>query len=177
MFINWRYYSGHKMKQKINHSGFSIVELLVVITVIGILAAIVMLAYSGVQNSAHDSAVKSDLRQAADNVELFLIDNPGTYPWSTAKLIEANISASRDSYSNSTNSFIYCANNVGFAKPIFTLGGVSKSGKIYYYSSATEKVQQITSGSLNCSNMGLASYAWTETGYLPASTGWKSWIK
>ena len=164
------------MKQ-IKNSGFTIIELLVVVSVILILVAIITVSYSGVRDSAHDSAVKSDMRNAADQIELFALDNSGNYPWSTATLITADISATKDSYSKSVDSFLYCANNVGFTTPIFTLGAVSKSGKIYYYSSAVEKVQEITSGSLTCSSMGLASYAWAETGYLPASTGWKSWIK
>ena len=175
MFINWRYYSGHKMKQKINHSGFSIVELLVVITVIGILAAIVMLAYSGVQNSAHDSAVQSDLRQAADQIELFALDHNGDYAWSEATLSTADISATKNSYSTNQNSFLYCANNVGYSSPRFSLGATSKSGKIYYYSSINERVQQITSGSLTCANMGFTP-AWTTTGY-SSGGGWQSWVK
>lgn len=49
-------------------SAFTIVELLIVNVVIGILAAIVVVAYNGVQNRANDAAVQSDLRSLADKV-------------------------------------------------------------------------------------------------------------
>ena len=42
-------------------SGFTIVELLVVIVVIGILASISIVAYNGIQNKARASATDADL--------------------------------------------------------------------------------------------------------------------
>lgn len=40
-------------------------ELLIVIVVIGILAAITIVAYNGIQNRAYDSTVQSDLSSMA----------------------------------------------------------------------------------------------------------------
>lgn len=45
--------------------GFTIVELLIVIVVIGILAAITIVAYNGMQQRARESTLKSDLANAA----------------------------------------------------------------------------------------------------------------
>jgi general secretion pathway protein G len=59
--------------------GFTIIELLVVIVVIGILAAITLLAYSGVQSRASYAVMRSDLRSAADVFEIYKVDNSG-YP-------------------------------------------------------------------------------------------------
>lgn len=51
-------------------SAFTIVELLIVIVVIGILAAIVVVAYSGVTRQAVESSMKIDLQNAVTALEL-----------------------------------------------------------------------------------------------------------
>ena len=51
------------MKQLKKQTGFTIVELLIVIVVIGILAAITIVAYNGVQSRAHSAKIDSDLAQ------------------------------------------------------------------------------------------------------------------
>lgn len=60
-------------------SGFTIVELLIVIVVIGILAAIIIAVYNGIQTRAQTTAVKSDLTNAAKQMELAKVDS-GSYP-------------------------------------------------------------------------------------------------
>jgi len=59
--------------------GFTIVELLIVIVVIAILAAISIVAYNGVQQRARDSQRSSDIAAIKKALELYRIDNGG-YP-------------------------------------------------------------------------------------------------
>lgn len=61
------------------HSGFTIVELLVVIVVIGILAAITIVAYNGIQNRARGATVSSDLSNAKQQLLLDQVDT-GKFP-------------------------------------------------------------------------------------------------
>jgi len=62
-------------KQKHLSSAFTIVELLVVIVVIAILAAITIVAYSGVTSQATVSSLKSDLDNAAKILKMDHITN------------------------------------------------------------------------------------------------------
>jgi general secretion pathway protein G len=60
-------------------SGFTIVELLIVIVVIGILAAITIVAYNGIQSKARDTARITKVKDIAKAIELYYADN-GKYP-------------------------------------------------------------------------------------------------
>lgn len=60
-------------------SGFTIVELLIVIVVIGILAAIVIVAFNGVQSNARDSSRIATLNQLQKAIELYYAKE-GRYP-------------------------------------------------------------------------------------------------
>ena len=68
-------------------SGFTIVELLIIIVVIAILATISIVAYSGIQARARDNVRKTDLSNIAKAVELYRADNgvlpPNQQGWCT----------------------------------------------------------------------------------------------
>ena len=66
--------------------GFTIIELLIVIVIIGILVAITAVSYNGVTKSAKESALKSELKRISTSLELHKAKN-GTYPTSLATAI------------------------------------------------------------------------------------------
>lgn len=70
--------------------GFTIVELLIVIVVIGILAALVVVTYSGIQQKARDTERKTDVNALHGQLEAYQAQN-GKYP----TLANANDSAWR----------------------------------------------------------------------------------
>ncbi len=69
----------YHMDMRKSISGFTIVELLIVIVVIAILAAITVVAFNGVQQRGRDSHRVSDVKQLHKALELFHAEN-GYYP-------------------------------------------------------------------------------------------------
>lgn len=68
------------MKRKINFKkGFTLVELLIVVAIIGVLATLLMSNFIGVRQRARDAQRKADLRQMQSALEFYRSDL-GTYP-------------------------------------------------------------------------------------------------
>ena len=62
-----------------NKKGFTIVELLIVIVVIGILATLVIVTFTGIQQKARNSQRQTDINAVASHVEAFYAQH-GFYP-------------------------------------------------------------------------------------------------
>lgn len=73
------------MKMRVSSKGFTLVELLIVVIVIGILAAITVVAYQGMQIRARNAQRVQDVKVIAKAIELYYIDN-GTFPNSICNL-------------------------------------------------------------------------------------------
>jgi prepilin-type N-terminal cleavage/methylation domain-containing protein len=109
--------------------GFTIVELLIVIVVIAVLAAITIVAYNGIQARSQSSVVLNDLANLSKKLSLFYVDN-SRYPNSTTELESMKFSASASSY-NTTGivNLGYCNSGDYLNYAIFAK---TKSGDRYY---------------------------------------------
>ena len=58
-----------------NEKGFTLIELMIVIAIIGILAAIAIPQFSAYRKRSYDASSQSDLRNAATAQEAFFVDN------------------------------------------------------------------------------------------------------
>jgi len=74
-----------------NEKGFTIVELLIVIVVIGILAAITIVAYNGIQSRAKTSSAQSSATNVVKKAEIYNTDDTTSsgYPATLAVLTGA----------------------------------------------------------------------------------------
>ena len=71
-----------------NESGFTLIELMIVIAIIGILAAIAIPQFSAYRTRSYNSAAQADLRNAATAQEAYQVDNQ-TYCSAVASLVGA----------------------------------------------------------------------------------------
>ncbi len=74
----------NKRRSDENESGFTLIELLIVIVVLGILAAIVVFALSGVTGQSVQAACQSDAKTVGIGVAALEAENPSSIPTTAA---------------------------------------------------------------------------------------------
>ncbi len=157
--------------------GFTIVELLIVIVVIAILAAISVVAYSGLQSRAQAAVIQSDLATAKKKLLIYQADN-GQFPATTANLGNADISVTRSAYDTTGNNLYYCYNKITGQ---FALAARTASTKTSYIITSTGSLQTIgtSTGDVTCQAAGLTGYNDPDAGYtigFGPGHGWYGWV-
>ena len=85
------------MHKKSSHSGFTIVELLIVIVVIAIMAAITIVTYNGIQSRGKNQQIVTAVRAYYTALKAYTIDY-GSYPVYNGCLGQSDLYTSNPCY-------------------------------------------------------------------------------
>jgi len=107
--------------RKNNRAAFTLIELLIVITIIAVLASIALPAYNGVKERGDQTKDLSNAKQVALALRQFAIDNNGAYP---AKMPAADYSAAAATQPTTSNdAFWWLFPNYLQSETIFAISG------------------------------------------------------
>lgn len=173
--------------------GFTIIELVVVIVIISILAALTILTYNGVRYKSYDASIQTDLKSIAAGLKSYK-SLEGTYPTTSAQvngMLDANNNVvqaaipkiSHDGYNltNESNPSDSIARNLlvcirsGGTDPEFGIAALSLSGNVWFYMSSTSTVTQATQAwvgadQTECPYLGINT---TDPGYVHWFAYWR----
>lgn len=115
----------HNSQKSKHKQGFTIVELLIVVVVIAILAAITIMAYNGITAQAKDATLKADLASGAKQLHITKIED-GNFPSSNPDLSSSD--GVTLTYSGGGSEFCLQATN-GMSTFYTTHGGAVQEGE------------------------------------------------
>ena len=172
------------------NGAFTIVELLIVIVVIGILAAITIVGYSVVIGQANDKGVQSDLSEVSDMIKLKNLDtqtvpaggitNAGVGTSTTLTGISFHPVAKV--YDLTVANLYYCEGYINGTDEYALVARAAKSKNAFSFIS-TKGISSFSAnvwttaanGNAVCTALGFsAPFTWSY-GFNPTSSAWSSW--
>jgi len=130
------------MQKIYSQRGFTIVELLIVVVVIAILAAVTIVAYNGISTRAKESSLKTELTNGVKQLQVFKIQN-GAFPTDTSGIKKADTTTFTYTYDNATQTFCLSAVSSLLAGKTYR---ITEAGTVTEGNCAPTTMQAMTSG-------------------------------
>lgn len=125
------------------HRGFTIVELLIVIVVIAILAAITIVAYNGVTQKANASVAQNNASEVEKKLKLYAVENGDAYPADLSSI--GLVSGDSTTYQYTPGSAGYCVTTTTKGTSYYVAYGFT-----YTNANGTTTINQTTPASGAC---------------------------
>lgn len=161
------------MRQK----GFTIVELMVVVSILGILASVMIVYFTGTANRGYDTVVQSDLDSISGQLEAYKVNpnNNNEFPHTTTALSTLGIKATKKAYNTTVNAnFIYCTDATYQS---FALVAKSRSNEIFMINKDGARPYTLSDADFTtaalCAALGMT---WVSSG-MSAPNTWQSWVQ
>lgn len=158
-----------------NHEdGFTLVELLIVVVIIGILAAIAIPIFMNQQKAAYDAGLQSDLRNFGTALETTKVINGGKYDVNAARS-GVSYKAAAVAAQPGSNNWLVCVPKTGES---FAVYARSASGNVFMYRSGGGFAPAtMASQSVACPAAGYPTGTFDGYwGYEGATATWANWL-
>lgn len=113
-----------------NEDGYTLLELMVVILIVGILVSLAIVTYAGVQNSGYDTEAKSNARNGVTAASAYYTSNESSYYGLNAAALAAEVPGInfRNGADPAEPNTVYVS---GVSTGGFTLRVLSQSGTLF----------------------------------------------
>lgn len=125
--------------------GFTLIEIVIIIVILGIMAVVVIPRLAGVKMTSNESLAQANLRTIAAAMETYASEHNGEYPDNTASTAEEKLTTASPSYLNRS------------------FNGNTLSGYTYTYSNNTATTYTVTAVAASCGSSGSKDYTLTQT--------------